>query len=243
MAKAISRYYPSFLIPHAPHPTLEIEVSVEGRQRINPADDPQVHFESSCLHFDSPGYRGQFDLSAGKADLHFSSLNPFRELDLFLRIAGSLWAAQQGGVQLHCAAIAHQEQAYIFFGHSGAGKTTSARLSVDKTLLSDDLNILLPSNGHWQAHATPFWNPTQVRPNNTSAPIAGIYRLVQAPHHNREEMDAVHALAELISCIPVLKIAPHILPELTANLQQLIHNCPAYWLEFLPDAGFWQVIT
>jgi hypothetical protein len=236
---AIARHYPAFIIQPCSNPTLNIIVHITGNQRNDPARDPQAYFDGSKMVFDSPGYQGQIDLFNGYGELSFSSRNPFLELDLLLRIASSLWAIEQGGVQLHCAAIYHHEFTHVFFGHSGSGKTTTARLSCEKTVLNDDLNMILPLNGQWEVHATPYWNPTQARPNNFSAPLASLYRLVQSPQHNRRDMEPPRALAELISCTPVLKIAPTLLPDLTQNLHSLLSIHPCYWLEFRKDAGFW----
>jgi hypothetical protein len=136
----------------------------------------------------------------------------------------------------------------LFFGHSGSGKTTVARVSRDDIVLNDDLLLLIPGNSgenrkiRWIANATPFWNPTQVSPSNHSGPVVGLYRLVQDIEVYLEPMGAGQALAELISNIPVIPDDPSRIEILLNRVNEFLESVPAYRLHFLPDDSFWNVI-
>jgi hypothetical protein len=131
----------------------------------------------------------------------------------------------------------------VFFGHSGAGKSTVARLSAPDEVLNDDLVGLLPCEDAWMIHATPFWNPTQARPNRLSGPLAGIYRLVQDTRVWTEIMSPGQAVGELLSSIPVIPDLPNKRLELIHRCMDLQERASIKYLHFLPDASFWKSIT
>jgi hypothetical protein len=134
----------------------------------------------------------------------------------------------------------------VFFGHSGSGKTTVARLSSDAVVLNDDLLLLMPSEHRqgWTVYSTPFWNPTQVSPaGSLSAPLADMFRLVQDQTVYQEEMEPGQALAELVTSVPVIPADPTRLVSLLERGNRLVSSVPIFKLHFLPDASFWDVIT
>jgi hypothetical protein len=103
--------------------------------------------------------------------------------------------------------------------------------------------VLLPESGGWRAHATPFWNPTQVPPGGQSGKLAGLYRLAQDPQVFLETMTPAQALAEAVSSVPVIPEDPARALTLLARLQQLVRSVPVYRLHFRKDPTFWEVIA
>ena len=58
----------------------------------------------------------------------------------FLRVTYALLLIRHGGFLFHSAGMIRNGCGYLFYGHSGSGKTTVSRLSQNHvTLLSDDL--------------------------------------------------------------------------------------------------------
>ncbi|HEX2957163.1 MAG TPA: hypothetical protein VHO70_10030 [Chitinispirillaceae bacterium] len=78
-----------------------------------------------------------------------------------LKLLVSLLIVKKGGIPLHCSAVSHEKMGGIVFtGRSGAGKTTAAELlSHSCTVFNDEYNTLIPRNGTWYIHSTPFTNP------------------------------------------------------------------------------------
>ena len=147
---------------------------------------------------------------------------------------------------LHAAAVKHDGRAYIFFGHSGSGKTTIARLSPDDVVLNDDLILLMPDTSagenKWRVFGTPFWNPTQVKPTPQNAPLASMFRLVQDKNVFLEEINPGEAVAELLSNTPVIPADPLRSPPLLTRLHKIIKAATVSKLHFLPDDSFWRVV-
>ncbi len=149
---------------------------------------------------------------------------------------------QAGGLIFHAAGIIRQGKTYLFFGPSGSGKTTVARLSANDLVLNDDLLLLMPQEQGWLVHATPFWNPTQVKPTAHQGPLTAMFRLKQAKKVYLTEMGPGQALAELVANVPVIPLNPGYSQELFTRCQHLAQAVPLRYLHFLPDASFWEVV-
>ena len=199
---------------------------------------PSFQFDHQRVCFDLPGYTGFID-TASHSSLRIASDQPFNGVEYFLRVVYALLCFEQGGLMLHAAGVVRNERAFLFFGRSGAGKTTAARNALDGIVLNDDLIALLPEDHGWRAYGTPFTNPTQTRPSSASAPVAGLFRLVQSPTLAIEPLLGARALAELLTSIPVLNGSPS--PPIS-RCRQLLDTIPAYKLFLRPDPSFWPLI-
>jgi hypothetical protein len=222
---------------------LTAHVDQAGQLRTSAFLDTGTVFRGGVLRFTAPGYEGFINAERGEGRLLLSSAQPAEDVDYFLRVAYALMAFRAGGLLFHAAGIGRGGQAYLFFGHSGSGKTTVARLSSDDVVLNDDLMLLMPQGRGWVAHATPFWRPSQVKPaGNHSAPLAAMFRLVQDRDVYLEEIGQGQALAEVISNVPVIAGDPARSVELLEVGRRLLSIVPVYRLHFLPEASFWRIV-
>ena len=240
LAQALRYRYRDF--PAGADIHLSVAIRLLGRERSSAMLDTGTTFEDGRLHFTAPGYRGVIDAAEGKGSLAISSAQPIEEVEYFLRVAYALLAFHLGGIMLHAAGIARDEKAYLFFGHSGSGKTTVARLSPNDTVLNDDLVLLMPAEDGWQVFGTPFWNPTQVKPTPANAPLAAMLRLVQDKKVYLQAISTSEAIAELISSVPVISADPLRSLELLTRLHTILQTIPSHKLHFLPDDSFWGVV-
>lgn len=217
-------------------------VRVAGNRRTSTLLDTGATFRDGLLYFTAPGYEGTIDVDAGRADLSISSQYPVEEIEYFLRVIYALLAFRQGGLLFHAAGIVRDGRGYLFFGHSGSGKTTVARVSAEYTVLNDDLVLIAPADSGWRVHATPFWNPTQVEPTRQDAPLTAMFRLVQNQQVFTEELSPSRAMAEMIANVPVIPDDPPRTPDLLTRCRRLLQSVPAYRLHFLPDDSFWHAV-
>lgn len=205
--------------------------------------DADIRYHNGLVLLQSTGYSGSIDLAALTATLQLGASGAFEEVEYFLRVIYALLVFQAGGLLFHAAGIVRDGQCYLFFGHSGSGKTTVARLSSTDLVLNDDLVVLFPTDFQWIAYATPFYNPTQVEPTGPhAAPIKALLRLVQDTTVYLEPIGTGRAVAELVASAPIIPLVPELNRHLITRSLALLNSTQAYRLHFLPDASFWPMV-
>jgi hypothetical protein len=156
---------------------------------------------------------------------------PIDELVLMHRLALG------DGVELHALGLVDQDSSgYLFLGHSGAGKSTTARLWMRQPgvrLLSDDRIILRQQNGVYHMYGTPWHGDAGVC-SASSAPLSAIFFLEQAPQHQILPISQPQAAAELFA----RAFLPHYVKsgiEFTLHfLDQLSRSIPCSIFRFAP---------
>lgn len=238
IAHGLAQRYRSFPLYSSPYVTLQIRCV--GRQRA--AAPPEAVFWDGQLLFTAPGYTGYIDIAQGRGELTLSSARPIGEAEYFIRSAFALLAFAAGGLLLHAAGVVRDDSAYLFLGHSGAGKSTVARLSPSARLLSDDLVLLWPADGGWWVYATPFGNPDSPMTSPGRAPLRVLLGLVQDREVRLEGVRPAVAVAEVVGNAPLISIVPGWTEALLERCQQIVQAAPYYHLHFLPDDSFWRVL-
>lgn len=166
-----------------------------------------------------------------------------RGLENFLRAMTASFVLEAGGLLLHAATVVRAGRAYVFFGPSGAGKTTVTRLSSRDTVLSDDMTLVLPGPGGFEAVGIPFGMAHHHVPDTREAfPIAGLHRLVQSPAVERTALSGAAALAELTTCLPYVCEDREEASRSLDIAGRLLSRVPAWRLFFRKDDSFWNVI-
>jgi hypothetical protein len=151
---------------------------------------------------------------------------------------------ENGGIMLHASSVVRRGKACIFPGPSGAGKTTVVRNSPDLPILTDELSVvqITSQNSKVIAWGTPFhgdWGQPGVE---MTAPVQGLYFVVQDHEHRLVPLSPTEALARLFPCIWVYTDWEPRLRRVFELAVQLVERVPGYALHFRPDPGFWQVI-
>src|ERR1700722_1521414 len=164
-------------------------------------------------------------------------------LDSLLRILLTMVLLPQRGFLLHGATVVRDGRAYIFFGRSGAGKSTVASLSPKGSVLTDEISLLRYSDGGWQAHGTPFWGEFRAAGQNRLVPVAGLYLLKQANEERLETLDARRALRALLPCVLFFANEKPAHETLLRTLLGLVDQIPCHRLYFRRNAEFWRVVA
>ncbi len=164
-----------------------------------------------------------------------------------LRLAMAYRLLETGGVLLHSAGVADDGGAAVFFGRSGAGKTTIARLSRarGRRVLSDDLNAVVRQGGAIGVQRLPFAGDLGLEAPDPQppAPLRALCRLEQAAATSARRLPGGEAVASLLACAPFLNRDPHRLDRLTAVLADLAAAVPPQVLAFNLDEDFWPALA
>lgn len=206
-----------------------------------------IRVEQGDYLLDAPGIRGRIAMGDRQAQLYYCGVPSLGQVEYFLRIACALLAYHAGGLLVHAAGLQVGGGVYLFIGQSGSGKSTVVALSPGAAALGDDLILLRPAPGGWQAYGTPFWNLDarymDMRCGEAvHGPLAGIYKLVQDPDVHLEALSLPVAIAELVANCPVVNGMAAALPELVSRCHVLARAVPPAALHFRKDPGFWQLI-
>lgn len=235
----LANRYRDFLVSNQPETQVQIFFSPEESE---PAYPPGINFVDQRLLVSEAGGWGWLSPFDRKGELYLGLHGSTGTVDYYLRAVFALLAYEAGGFMLHAAGVVKDGRALCFFGHSGSGKTTVSRYSPPGSVLNDDLLLLLPEGEEWIVHGTPFTNPTQVQPANRSAPLHGLYRLVQDRRVFVEPLDTGRGLAEIISCLPVLPADPVRSRLLMARVKNLLAKYPVKSLHFRQNLSFWDLL-
>ncbi len=195
-----------------------------------------------------PNFLAAFDVPAREAFLG-TCLDGGEEfvsvVENFLRVAASYRLLEAGGALLHSAGIVQEGRAAVFFGHSGAGKTTLSTLSrrSGREVLSDELNALELREGAVFVRKVPFAGDYGGATSSTMVcPLFRLCRLIQGSSNRLERMRPAEALASMVAASPFVNADPHRLDILVRNLTRLTSAAPTYAFHFCLDEPIWPML-
>ena len=144
------------------------------------------------------------------------------------------------GVELHALGLADYDgSGYLFLGHSGAGKSTTARLWKSEPgvkLLSDDRIILRKRDGQFWMYGTPWHGDAGVA-SQGCAPLSALFLLEQAPSNSVLPLPNAQAAAELFA----RAFVPHYLGDgiqfTLSFFEDLASSIPCSVFRFAPTEG------
>jgi hypothetical protein len=225
MRAALDPEHRSFVRSGDASQACDVELDISGATRLSlPADAPcfnsgglwtaytqptgtQFYFSSPTLGsapykaawFDPTFSRGHIVLNRSLLrtdDEIFPLEYPIDELAMMHRLALG------EGVELHALGLADRDgSGYLFVGHSGAGKSTTARLWMAEEgvrLLSDDRIILRKHDGDFWMYGTPWHGDAGVA-SQGRALLSSIFLLEQFPQNEIIPIFPPQAAAELFA--------------------------------------------
>lgn len=146
--------------------------------------------------------------------------------------------ARGEGVEVHAVGIVDEAgRGNLFLGHSGAGKSTTARLWATQSgvhILSDDRIILRVRDGRIWMYGTP-WHGDAGIASPDSSPLHAIYFLEHWPHNEVVPLRASLAAAELFARSFVPRHCAQALQFSLEFLDRVARQIPCHIFRFVPD--------
>jgi hypothetical protein len=142
------------------------------------------------------------------------------------------------GVEMHAVGISDAHgRGHLFLGHSGAGKSTTARLWIDRPgvrILSDDRIILRAHDGRIWMYGTP-WHGDAGIASPDCAPLSGIYLLVHGKSNEKSPLSPGRAAAELFTRSFVTHHSAEGIQFTLGFLDRVAREVPCSLFQFVPD--------
>lgn len=147
---------------------------------------------------------------------------------------------QEKAIELHgCGIVGPDLASNLFVGHSGAGKSTTARLWTtreDVEVLSDDRIIVRKGAGKILMYGTP-WHGEAAFASPASAPLSRICILEHGQGNVLTRLSPSQAVAELFARSFVPFHRHEYLESALEFLQEVVEAIPVYRYLFEPDQG------
>ncbi len=145
---------------------------------------------------------------------------------------------RSGGIILHACALMEGSDAFVFMGHSGAGKSTMTALaeSAGAQVLSDDRTIVTLQDEVVLAWGTP-WHGTYSKGSPNCAPVKGIFLLVQADRDAVTLFEGARGFQEMLVRLiqPTINLAEQ--DASFATLERLTASVTVAELQFRPSVA------
>jgi hypothetical protein len=222
-------------------PSFYAYIRLKGHTGAKTHPQPEVSFQDGKIKVIHRDFLAFFDFPKRKGEVFIP--RDLTSVENFLRVLYSFLIVNRNGFLLHAAGVVNGEKGYVFFGKSGTGKTTVARLSTNYTLLSDDLLIIKKINGNFQVFATPFGGELIRERKNTKAVVDGFFLLKKSKRNHLKKVNYSKAVVNLMQNIVYFTKDQQAKIKLLNLACDCLTKIPCYEMHFLPDKSFWRCIN
>lgn len=147
------------------------------------------------------------------------------------------------GLLIHSSCVIENGIAHIFAGQSGAGKSTAARLSQPRDLLSDEATLIKITSDGIQVFNSPFRSEIITTGTKECVSLASIQILNQAIQNKRVDLGKAESFIRLMDKIFYWSHDPEETKKIMGLLKMLVDRVPVYELYFRKDDTFWELIS
>lgn len=146
------------------------------------------------------------------------------------------------GLLIHSSCVVEDGKAHMFTGRSGAGKSTAAKLSAPRELLSDEATLVKISPEGITVYNSPFRSEIESTGQETPTPLKSIQLLRQASYNRRKQIKKSDALFDLMDKVFYWVHSPEETKKIMMLLKNLVEKVPVYEMHFEKNETFWELI-
>lgn len=155
-------------------------------------------------------------------------------VSLIIQATAGLLAPLYHGMMLHACSLVINDGGYVFFGGSGAGKSTIAGLAGGESLLSDDGTLCFRNGGGYYVTPSPFTQVSNRGNIGSSVPVKGLFFLVKDEDNFIERIAPGEAMLRILhNHIHFFRYLPERETESTfLSVREIVERFPFYNLHF-----------
>ncbi|MFP3123382.1 hypothetical protein OH784_11605 [Ectobacillus funiculus] len=147
------------------------------------------------------------------------------------------------GLLIHSSCVDHQGKAYLFSGQSGAGKSTVARLSSPRPLLSDEATVVKITKDEIRVFDSPFRSELTTPYVQKSCQLSAIYLLIQSLDVKALPLKKSDALLGIMDKIFYWHHDSSETTKVLNMCKALVEQVPVYNMYFQKNDSFWELIS
>jgi hypothetical protein len=186
-----------------------------------------------CSH---RSFTAQIDPFAGRAVLFRREQRAY-PLDAVIRTAMMARLPLLGGLPFHAAGVVVGGRGVVFFGPSGAGKTTVASTS-PYPVLSDELVAVIPASP-FDLVRSGFRGEERESGRGGPAPLALLLDLAKGPAFKLTRLRPAEAVGRVLASAPV-PLAPPLWSRALAVAVEIVKRVPVHRMEWTPAEPPWE---
>lgn len=225
------------------------------RVRFDPTQDdrmpPQVSYDGDVTHFRTMSHKGTVDLSAKWAEVSTPSQQRIHSalVRVLSFILMQILPRRSEGLLVHGAGLLVEGNGHLFFGASGRGKSTVARLARTIARVLTDENVIIRKNQRgFRLFSTPFWGlstPTEDIHGigRADAPLKALYALEHSANFELEPLSKGRATMALLTSEKVATERNTSAAAWLAMVSELVDQVPVYRLGFRPTPELWHFLA
>ncbi|MBC8080495.1 MAG: hypothetical protein H7X86_09130 [Gorillibacterium sp.] len=163
----------------------------------------------------------------------------------FMHLYSLFIVRNRWGLLMHSSCVADNDGCFMFTGHSGAGKSTAATMSLPRGIIADEATILrIGPSGVFVFHS-PFRSEIQNLADHESKvwKLTGIHLLHQAKQHQRLPLTKSEGMLRMIDKVFYWNPSTKETMAIIHMLKQVADLVPLYDLYFQKNPGFWELIS
>lgn len=204
-------------------------------------DEVKIVRESNIITFTRADYRIEVDCEYRHA--YIGVHNQLALKHALMNVYSSLIIHHNWGLLIHSSCVKEDGQAHIFAGHSGAGKSTAAKLSFPRALLSDEATIVKITSDDITIMHSPFRSELETPYTEGYVPLSRIHMLYQAPQNTHTPLKKSDAYLHLIDKVFCWTNHDQETKRILGLLHILVTRVPVYDLYFQKNNTFWELIS
>ncbi|RAV16094.1 hypothetical protein [Paenibacillus contaminans] len=222
--------------------TADLVVDAElGYGEPSPDYAVTITTEGSTIIYNRLDYRIETDASYRTANIV-----AYNELSLkhaFMNLYCAYIVHIGWGLMIHSSCVIEDGQAYLFAGQSGAGKSTVAKLSAPRPLLSDEASLVKITPDGILVYDSPFRSELMSMYEGRICRLGGIHLLIQSSQVERKQIRSSEGIMHLLDKVFFWAHDAKETSKVLGMLREMVVTVPVYELHFQKNNTFWEKIS